>query len=410
MAFNDFTEKQAEYIRNASSRWNFKTGATRSGKTYLDRIYTIPTAIRELRDKEGLSVLLGVTRSTIERNLLKPMRDFWTEKLVGQISSDNTCRLFGEEVYCLGAEKISQQSKLRGASFKYVYGDEVAEWNKEVFDLLKSRLDCAYSRFDGTCNPKGPQHWLKKFIDDKKIGVYNQTYTIFDNPTLSPVVVKSICAEYQGTVDYQRYILGRWVAAEGAVYPIYAENPERYDISPDKIPRLGVVNIGVDFGGNKSATTFVCTGFSPLFREVVGLEASKLKGIVTPDKLDREFCGFVEMCYRKYGRGMTAYCDSAEQTLIAGLKQAAARKALPVNIRNAYKTPINERVRIVNRLLGLSRFRVAKGCEQIKKALCEAVYNPKSWEDERLDDGTSDIDTLDALEYSIEPHGKLLLN
>lgn len=138
MAFNDFTAKQKEYIRNANKRWNIKSGATRSGKTYLDRVYTIPQRIRERRDKEGLSIILGVTKSTIERNILQPMRSFYTPKLVGPISSDNTCHLFGETVYCLGAEKISQQSKIRGASFKYVYGDEMAEWNEQVFNLLNA--------------------------------------------------------------------------------------------------------------------------------------------------------------------------------------------------------------------------------------------------------------------------------
>lgn len=36
-------------------------------------------------------------------------------------------------------------------------------------------------------------------------------------------------------------------------------------------------------------------------------------------------------------------------------------------------------------------------------ALCGALWNPKNLtEDERLDDGTSDIDSLDAFEYTFE--------
>ena len=38
----------------------------------------------------------------------------------------------------------------------------------------------------------------------------------------------------------------------------------------------------------------------------------------------------------------------------------------------------------------------------MKKALLEAVWNEKKTEDERLDDGTTDIDSLDAFEYTIE--------
>lgn len=409
--FNDFTPKQKEFIRNGNHRWNIKSGATRSGKTYLDRVYTIPMMIRERIGLEGLSIILGVTKSTIERNVLKPMRDFYTETLVGEISSDNTCRLFGETVYCLGAEKVSQQSKIRGASFKYVYGDEMAEWNPEVFNLLKSRLDQPYSRFDGTCNPKGPNHWVKKFIDDQNVDVYYQPYTIFDNPFLDPSVVKSLCSEYQGTVDGQRLIYGRWVSAEGSCFPTYAENPASFRTTLEKLNKsLQHITIGVDFGGNQSASVFVATGFTQNFSHVVVLRSHRIKGIITPQKLEDEFAAFVKEVYEDFGkRNITVYADSAEQTLIAGLKQKAARNGLHCIVRNAYKTPIVERIRLINRLLGRRGFWVLEGNRLVEIALSEAVYNPKSMTDERLDDGTSDIDTCDALEYSIEPFGKLLL-
>ena len=175
-----FSQKQIEYFQNANHRWNFKTGATRSGKTYMD-YFVIPKRIRARIGKPGLSVILGVTKSTIERNILEPMRNIWGPELVGEINSQNKCYLFGEMVYCLGAEKVSQVSKLRGASIKYVYGDEVADWNEEVFDMLKSRLDKPYSCFDGALNPQGPNHWLKAFLESD-LDIYVQEYTIFDNP------------------------------------------------------------------------------------------------------------------------------------------------------------------------------------------------------------------------------------
>lgn len=415
MAFNDFTEKQKEYIRNANQRWNIKSGATRSGKTFLDRVYTIPSRIRERIGLDGLTIILGVTKSTIERNILRPMREFYTERLVSQISSDNTCRLFGETAYCLGAEKISQQSKLRGASFKYVYGDEMAEWNQDVFNLLKSRLDQPYSCCDGTCNPKGPKHWLKKFIDDNpNSDVYYQPYSIFDNPTLDAGIVKSLCAEYNGTVEYQRYILGRWAAAEGACFPTYAENPERFRMTMrefrDRKIRIPTLHVGVDFGGNKSSTTFVAEGFTPTFSTLYVLHSRRLQGIITPQTLENEFAEFIIEVYENFGRrAMTVFADSAEQTLIAGLKRRVYKDSLPCIIKNALKTPINERIRLINRLIGGSRFIVLEGNEQVETALCEAVYDPKSFEDKRLDDGTSDIDTCDSLEYAAEPVGKLLL-
>lgn len=216
-----FSVKQREYFDNANRRWNFKTGATRSGKTYMD-YYVIPKRIRARIGKPGLTVILGVTKSTIERNILEPMRNIWGTDLVGEINSQNICHLFGERVYCLGAEKVSQVSKLRGSSIKYVYGDEVADWNEEVFEILKSRLDKPYSCFDGALNPQGPNHWLKEFLESEDFDIYCQKYTIFDNPFLDKSFVENLCKEYEGSVYYKRYILGEWALAEGLVYPMFS--------------------------------------------------------------------------------------------------------------------------------------------------------------------------------------------
>ena len=68
--------KQEEFLRNCNHRWNVKTGATRSGKTHLDLFAVIPKRIMACRG-EGLIVLLGNTKGTLQRNILDPMRDMW---------------------------------------------------------------------------------------------------------------------------------------------------------------------------------------------------------------------------------------------------------------------------------------------------------------------------------------------
>ena len=236
------SQKQLEFARYANHRWNFKGGATRSGKTYLDFKWIIPLRIRERAGKDGLAVILGVTKSTIERNVLEPMRNLYGDKLVGTISSDNTAWIFGEKCYCLGAEKVSQVSKIRGASIKYCYGDEVADWSEEVFALLKSRLDKEYSCFDGTYNPQYPNHWLKKFLDSNA-DIFSQVYTIDDNPFLPPSFVENLKKEYAGTVFYDRYILGKWTLAEGLVYPMFGASCIVQDI-----PDTGDYYISIDYG------------------------------------------------------------------------------------------------------------------------------------------------------------------
>lgn len=233
--------KQIEYVRNANKRWNFKGGATRSGKTYLDYRWIIPLRIRERIGLDGLTVILGVTKNTIERNVLEPMRNVYGDQLVGSISSDNTVWLFGEKCYALGAEKITQVSKLRGSSIKYCYGDEVADWSVEVFELLKSRLDKEYSTFDGTYNPSYPGHWLKVFLDGKA-DIFSQEYTLDDNPFLPQAFKINLKREYDGTVYYLRYILGKWVLAEGLVYNFGEEN------IVDDVPSNGEYYVSIDYG------------------------------------------------------------------------------------------------------------------------------------------------------------------
>ena len=193
-----FTTMQKEYFREANHRWNVKAGATRSGKTYMD-YYLIPKRIRAVAGRDGLTVILGNTKGTLQRNIIEPLQKIWGGSFVSPIRSDNTATLFGEKCYCLGADKVSQVDRLRGSSIKYCYGDEVVTWNESVFDMLKSRLDKPYSKFDGTCNPENKSHCFKQFLDSNA-GIYLQNYCIDDSPYLDPDFVKNLKNEYLGTV------------------------------------------------------------------------------------------------------------------------------------------------------------------------------------------------------------------
>ena len=237
------SKKQQEYILKANKRWNFKTGATRSGKTFLDFAYMIPWRIMNCKG-DGLILLLGTTRSTLERNVLSPMRKIWGTHLVGEINSQNKVRLFGHQCYALGADKINQASKIQGSGVEYCYGDEVATWHEDVFQMLKSRLDKEKSCFDGTCNPDHPNHWLKKFLDSDA-DVYHQHYTIDDNPFLSQRFVADLKQEYRGTVQYDRFILGLWTRAEGLVYPQFSR--EKHVCAREAVYD-GVFYVSVDYG------------------------------------------------------------------------------------------------------------------------------------------------------------------
>lgn len=401
-----FTQKQREFLDNANHRWNIKEGATRSGKTYLD-FFVIPKRIRRVSGLPGLIVILGNTKGTLQRNIIEPLQNMYGSALVGDIKSDNTAMLFGEKCYCLGADKVNQVNRIRGSSIKYCYGDEVATWHEDVFTILKSRLDKPYSKFDGTLNPENPNHWIKKFLDSDA-DIYSQKYTIDDNPTLDPLFVENLKREYSGTVYYDRYILGLWKAAEGTIYRHIADNPQSFILTTP--PPILFATIGVDFGGNGSATTFNCTGFTPGLKEIITLKEYYKKGIMSPDELERDFIMFVEECKSSYNVA-DAYCDNAEQTLMQGLRSACTRERVSINIRNAQKREINDRIRFFCRLQATGRHKIMQGCKHTLEAFQTAVWDSKHLtEDVRLDDGTYNIDSLDAQEYAVEPYMRQMID
>lgn len=250
------SQKQNEYITKAKHRLNFKIGAVRSGKSFVDVVYTIPKAIRRVSGKDGLNVILGVSKETIERNVLQPMREQYGDIIVGTINSRNVAKICGDDVYCLGAEKVSQLGKVQGMSIKYLYGDEIAKWNREVFMMALSRMDKEYSCMDAACNPESPTHWLKQFLDSKDLDIYVQKYQIFDNPFLPEKFIKDLCKEYKGTVYYPRYILGEWTKAEGLIYPMY-EEAIISDLSED----YREYGLSIDYG-TKNAFAAILWGLS----------------------------------------------------------------------------------------------------------------------------------------------------
>lgn len=398
------TKKQTEYLKSCSHRWNVKTGATGSGKSFVDYTAVIPKRLLAARG-EGLLVLLGNTKGTLERNILDPMREVWGPELVGNISSDNTVRLFDKKVYALGADNKKHVSRIQGATFEYVYGDEVTTWSEEVFSMLKSRMRCPHSAFDGTCNPDNPQHWFKKFLDSDA-DIYQQSYTI-DDGALPEKVVSELKREYSGTVYYSRFILGQWVAAEGVIYRIFADDPRKFAWPEGKPLPIQRLHIGVDFGGNGSRHAFVATGVLPGYAGCVGLLSRTMDASGTDEAaLSRAFLDFAETAFSRFGEIHAVYCDSAEQVLKNSLRSATMHSRFPWladRIYNSKKIEIHDRIRLTSILMGGGRFWYLPTAESLKDALISALWSGKHpGVDERLDDGTTDIDTLDAFEYTIE--------
>lgn len=366
-------------------------------------------------------MILGVSKGTIERNVLQPLRQLYGKDLVTTINSANIATLFGEEVYCLGAEKISQVSKIQGTSVKYCYGDEIAKWAREVFIMIQASLDKPYSCFDGALNPENQSHRFKKdfldVIEEKGLDVYIQNYTIFDNPFLSKEFIDNLCKEYEGTVYYNRLILGQWCNAEGLIYKQFADNPnlfikdEAKDEYGNKINFM-IISIGIDYGATEGDTTFKATGITTMFQQVWTIDEMNIKGLHTPEQIYEKFKEFYYRVVNTYGKVTHCFADygALGEVLTFGMNRYLQQNGIPLQVQDCIKGRIVDRIELDCHLFGQMRRVILRKCKYLIEAYQQALWDDKH-KDTRLDDGTTPIDDLDASEYSIFPfYDKLMTN
>ncbi len=392
------TDKQKEFVRNANKRYNLKIGARRCGKSYLDVFYRIASKIRQLSKEDGLNLILGVSKGTIERNVLKPMREIYGSSLVGNINSQNIVTLFGEEVYCLGAEKANQVSKIQGSSVKYCYCDELAKFHKDVFEMVKGSLDKPYSCLDGALNPESKNHWLKVDFIDKietdNLDVYMQHYTIFDNPFLSDEFVENLCKEYKsaGNHWYNRLIMGQWENAEGLIYPMFDENVHVVDTLPESFTDF---YISMDYG-IQNATAMGLWGRSGgkwyMVREFhhSGRDTGK-------QKTDAEY--YEDLKNLASGRYINSVIiDPSASSFIALIRQKGEFK-----IRKADNDVING-ISAVASALHQEKIYFHKSCKNIIDEFNGYMWDDKSNEDRPIKDKDHQQDQMRYLVYTLKVH------
>ena len=385
----ELSEKQNEYIRKADSRWNLKIGAVRSGKSFVDVAFVILSRLRSVAKDSGLNVILGVSRETIERNVLEPMREIYTDAIVGNINARNIAYIAGVPVYCLGAEKVSQVAKIQGSSIKYCYGDEIAKWNKEVFAMLQSRLDKPYSRFDGSCNPEYPSHWLKEFIDKPDIDAYIQHYTIFDNPYLPPDYVENLCKEYEGTVYYGRYIQGEWTLAEGLIYPMYKDAIEELPLNAD----LSNYVLSIDYGTQNAFSCGLWGKYGDIwYRLREYYYSGRNTGV---QKTDEEYAEDLDEFIKDvpFVERIRTIIDPSAASFIALLKRRGKYRVMPAN------NDVADGIRETATAMKQGLIKVSPDCTNLIKELQGYV-----WDDTAPDDRPVKIDdhACDDMRYFVK--------
>lgn len=198
----------------------------------------------------------------------------------------------------------------------------------------------------GTTNPDSPSHWLmKKYIsrkDNLNLKIWN--FLLDDNDTIPEGTIKAMKNEYTG-VFYDRFILGKWVSAEGVIYTKFANEKQKYMV--EKVPKYDIQNvfIGIDYGASKSKTASIAAGITQGFKDVYVLKEKTLQGVNSPEKLYESFFEFYEQTEREYGAITSCFADwdGLGQIQTKDLQSYFIRKNKFARIKDCIKYRIIER-------------------------------------------------------------------
>lgn len=386
--------------------------------------------------------LCGKTVGSLKRNVISPLKQMLisagyvicknestfknTVCAVREIRAENLLVVKKADVinyfYFFGGKDESSQDLIQGITLAGVLFDEVALMPENFVTQAEARCSVEGAKFWYNCNPKHPKHFFKQCYIDvaEKKGLFYLHFLMDDNLTLSEKTKERFKRMFSG-VFYQRNILGLWVNAEGRIYTAfdkhniidraewYAQKDGKY--TNDIRNRISIVNMGVDFGGNMSSHAFNCTAITNGFREVITVKECRIvekdKGL-TPEELEQHFVGFVKECLAEYPQLRVIYCDSAEQVLIRGFRKALRDNHINVAVKNAKKMPILERIRFYGSIQSQARYYVVSDCKHTIEAFENALWDDKKV-DTRLDDGSTNIDSLDAQEYSTERYQNAII-
>lgn len=450
-----FSDKHKQYIRDCrNNTYNILEGAVRSGKT-VDNVFAFAHELRTHPDKMHLAT--GSTMANAKLNI-GDCNGFGLEYIFrGQCKwgkyKGNECLLIcgpdtryrQKVVIFAGGGKADSFKKFRGNTFGMWIATEInLHHDNTIKEAFNRTLSSHRRKFFWDLNPDHPRakiytDYIDKYVEWGKTGkliggVNYDRFTIFDNINISDDSRKAFISQYEpGTIWYNRDILGMRCIAEGLIYTklagefsLPAGTAKPHSITVEDARRLNLIKIAIaiDFGGNGSGHALVACGITEGYEKLVFLKSRRYTegekdedtGLtvkdVTPDDLGRMFVNFTKDIVDKYGFVTAAYADSAEQVLIRGIKNSMNTAGLGTYAPgNARKSEINDRIFALVTLSTQGRvFYVEDECQSLMSAISTAIWDPKQvTKNVRLDNGTSDIDSMDALEYCFERDIKRLL-
>lgn len=390
-----FTDKQrelfADWKHGRLRRINILEGSVRSGKTYSSLI--LWALWLATRPGDGKYLMAGRTLTALKRNCLDPLSELLGADNMSFSIATKRAHIFGRCVELEGASNALSENKIRGVTLSGAYVDEITLLPREFFVMLLSRLSAPGAQLFGTTNPDSPGHWLKTdFLDRPDVDIYRRRFLLEDNTTLPDAYILNLKKEYTG-VFYDRFIRGEWVAAEGAVYPMFDQNVHVSRAEPQLHSRW----IGVDYG-HTNPTCFLRLGVDG--GGVVWVvdeyyHRADRTGAKSPREYARDLNAFAGQ-----DTGLVAIDPSAEGFILQ-LREDAPN----LRIRRADNS-VTEGIQLVGSALSAGILKIHPRCKNLIRELSGYRWDPKGQAAGVDRPIKCDDHACDALRYALMAHKK----
>ncbi len=220
-----FSKIQYDYLDNSTHSFNIQSGAVSSGKTYVQILRWYQYIYNEA-PKGCLLLMSGKTSESLYDNII---RELLTMNPGDIIMHSNPLRLKvlsrNIEIACADTHNERSWGRIQGKTVCGWLADEITQAPKTFTKMAQSRCrgqGKTWAKF-WTCNPDMPEHYImQEYILNSKLDSRIWEYTMDDNPILSDEYINELKASFSG-VFYDRYILGKWVHAEGMVFDEYVK-------------------------------------------------------------------------------------------------------------------------------------------------------------------------------------------
>jgi len=225
-------------------------GAVRSGKTVCMSLSFVLWAFYAF---DGVSfALAGKTISSLRRNVAVPLLEalaslgFACRETLSRNLIDVSYEGRANRFYLFGGRDESSASLIQGMTLGGVLLDEVALMPRSFVEQALARCSLPGSKLWFNCNPENPMHWFHRewILKAEEKNCLYLHFTMDDNPSLTPAIVARYKKLYSGAF-YERFVEGRWVAAQGLVYPGF---DAKAHVRPAPAGRAEKTYISCDYG------------------------------------------------------------------------------------------------------------------------------------------------------------------